>query len=142
MTDADRTVLLNRTANHEGLRLTVYTDSVGVLTIGYGRNLEGKGISQPEAQLLLQHDLADAERECRDSFDWFDALDGPRQTVLIEMAFNLGAAKLRGFGRTLKAIKDGRYEDAARHMLQSKWATQVKERAVRLAEVMRSGAYA
>src|SRR5690348_2186006 len=130
MTDADRKVLLNRTAKHEGLRLKVYTDPVAILTIGYGRNLEGKGISQQEAQLLLQHDLADAERECREMFTWFDDLSAPRQTVLIEMCFNLGAAKLRGFGRTLKAIKEGRYADAASQMLQSKWAAQVKGRAV------------
>lgn len=142
MTDSDRKVLLNRTAKHEGLRLKVYADPVGILTIGYGRNLEGKGISQQEAQLLLQHDLADAERDCRESFEWFDDLNGPRQTVLIEMCFNLGPTKLRGFGRTLKAMKEGRYADAASHMLQSKWAAQVKERAVLLSDVMRSGAYA
>lgn len=142
MTDADRKVLLNRTAGHEGLRLTPYVDTVGKITIGYGRNLEDKGLSKAEAQLLLQHDLSDAERDCRESFEWFDDLDGPRQTVLIEMCFNLGRKGLLGFGQTLRAVKERRFEDAAKQMLRSKWAIQVKGRAATLAAVMRTGVYA
>jgi len=41
---------------HEGLRLDLYRDSVGVLTIGYGRNLQDCGISRVEAELLYRLD--------------------------------------------------------------------------------------
>ena len=141
MTDFDRKALLNSVARHEGLRLKPYTDTVGKLTIGFGRNLEDKGLSKKEAALLLQHDLEDAERECLNAFAWFSALDGPRQTVLIEMCLNLGLRKLIGFGQTLKAVSERRYEDAAKQMLRSKWAQQVGQRAVTLAGIMRTGAY-
>lgn len=141
MTDADRKALLNSVAKHEGLRLKPYVDTVGKLTIGYGRNLEDKGLSKKEAALLLQHDLTDAEIDCRHAFQWFDTLDGPRQTVLIEMCLNLGLRKLIGFGQTLKAVSEQRYSDAAAQMLRSKWAQQVGQRAVTLAGIMRTGAY-
>ena len=41
---------------HEGLRLTPYRCPAGRLTIGVGRNLEEKGISEQEAMVLLEND--------------------------------------------------------------------------------------
>ena len=60
----------------EGLRLKVYDDASGkpvtagsVLaghpSIGYGRNLAGKGISESEADAMLAEDLVDAEEIAR-----------------------------------------------------------------------------
>ena len=46
---------------HEGISNKVYTCSMNKLTIGYGRNLEDKGISQLEAELLLKNDLEDIQ---------------------------------------------------------------------------------
>jgi len=123
----------------EGCQCKPYRDSVGVLTIGYGRNLDDVGISKLEAEVLLDHDLADAERACRQSFDWFDALSNTRQRVLVEMCFNLGMPRLRGFGKMLAAIKAKDFPMAAREMLASRWALQVKGRADRLAAAMRDG---
>ena len=139
LSPSDRQALVNSVAQHEGFRAKAYTDTVGKLTIGYGRNIEDVGISKREAAFLLQNDLDAAEQSCRDAFDWFDRLSPARQRVLIEMAFNLGFRKLLGFGQTIKACRDGRYEDAAKQMLKSKWAAQVKQRAVTLAEQMRVG---
>ena len=44
---------------HEGLRLTVYDCPAGYKTIGVGRNLEGKGVTEEEAMYLLDNDLKD-----------------------------------------------------------------------------------
>lgn len=132
-------LLRNSVVRHEGIRLKPYVDTVGKLTIGVGRNLEDNGISKREALFLLQNDLDGAEQSCRDAFDWFDQLSPARQRVLIEMAFNLGFRKLLGFGQTLKACQEGRYADAAARMLTSRWAQQVGQRAVTLAEQMRVG---
>ena len=60
---------------------------------------------------------------------------GPR--VLANMAFNLGIHGLLKFVRTLNAIERGNYDEAASHMLASKWAGQVGQRAQRLAAMMR-----
>lgn len=69
----------------------------------------------------------------------FDGLNYVRQAVLINMAFNLGKAKLLGFKRTLEAIALRDFDNAALYMLQSKWAAQVGQRAIRLAKQMKSG---
>jgi lysozyme len=55
------------------------------------------------------------------------------------MAFQMGTEGLLGFERTLSLIRDGKYENAAAAMLQSKWAQQTPARAKRMADQMRSG---
>jgi len=62
-----------------------------------------------------------------------------RQRVLLDMAFNLGISGLLKFKRTLKAIRAKQYEKAAEMMLDSRWATQVGQRAKRLSKMMATG---
>jgi lysozyme len=123
----------------EGLRLKPYTDTVGKLTIGIGRNLDDKGISRDEAFVLLDNDIAECIGDLRGSFPWFDKLTEARQCVLINMRFNLGGKGLRTFKQTLMSIERGDYVGAARNMRISKWAGQVGARAKRLADMMESG---
>lgn len=125
---------------HEGVRLKAYHCTAGYLTIGVGRNLDAKGITMPEAMALLDGDIEEVLRGMR-RVPAFNSLEGDdvRRRVLVDMAFNLGIDGLLGFRRTLQAIEDGNYTYAADLMLQSKWAGQVGRRAVRLAEMMRTG---
>lgn len=136
----DREKLRAQLVKHEGYRQFPYRDTVGKLTIGCGRNLDDVGVTREEAEFLLRADIDKAERGLRDRYGvWFDALDPVRQAVLVNMAFNMGLVTLGQFRNTLQAIADGDYEDAARGMLASKWASQVKGRAVELATMMRTG---
>jgi lysozyme len=123
----------------EGLRLKPYTDSVGCLTIGIGRNLRDRGITKEEAYHLLQNDLDEVEAQLSGALPWWKTLDEVRQRVLANMAFNLGIAKLLGFTLTLSRIERKQFGPAAESMLQSVWALQVGVRAKRLAEMMRTG---
>lgn len=134
-----RALLRKDVMQAEGLRLKPYRDTVGVLTIGYGRNLDHVGISKLEAEVLLDHDLHACEVACLNEFAWFDALSELRQRVIVEMVFNLGLAGFKGFTQTIAAIVAKDYDTAARRMLASKWAKQVKGRAIRLADLMRDG---
>jgi len=124
----------------EGLRLKPYLCTAGKTTIGIGRNLTDVGITNEEADYLLDHDIARTVRELDKSIPWWRGLDDVRQRVIVNMAFNLGINSLMGFKNTLAAIKDGRYEAAAAGMMASKWAEQVGPRAVRLADLMKTGA--
>lgn len=45
--------LTDQLIKHEGLRLKPYRCPAGKLTIGIGRNLEDKGITEKEAVMLL-----------------------------------------------------------------------------------------
>lgn len=126
---------------HEGLRLHPYKCPAGKTTIGCGRNLDDRGITREEAMAMLQHDIDECAADCVlivGQSVW-DKLSDARQRVLVDMRFNLGPKGLRSFARTLSAISQGRYADAAEYMLQSKWASQVKGRAARLSKMMRDG---
>lgn len=126
---------------HEGYRQFPYRDTVGKLTIGCGRNLDDVGISRTEAETLLDWDIAHAEAGLRQRYVWFPDLDPVRQAVLVNMTFNMGLVTLGQFRNTLAMVASGDYEGAALGMLQSKWATQVGNRAKELAEMMRTGAW-
>ena len=138
MSTDDRAKLQVQIMRHEGVRLKVYKDTLGIETIGVGRNLRDKGITHDEALFLLDNDLDECIRDCA-TFPWFANLDSVRQRVIVDLRFNLGARGLRTFRRTLKSVMDGDYAAAANGMLNSKWAKQVGIRAIRLAQMMRTG---
>jgi len=124
---------------HEGIRLFPYIDTVGKLTIGVGRNLTNVGISRAEAEMFLESDINGCIEQLDKNLPWWKNLSEVRQHVLINMCFNLGIAGLLKFTRTLNAIQWDQFDDAARFMLESKWAKQVGERAITLANMMKTG---
>ena len=140
MDRASEAALVRQIELHEGTRLKPYRCTAGKLTIGVGRNLEDRGISLSEARMLLANDLADVRNGLRNALPWVAQLDDVRQRVLIDMAFNLGIQGLLAFKRTLEAVRQGQYQQAAAMMLQSRWATQVGQRAQRLSRMMATGA--
>jgi len=134
-------MLRARVKKAEALKLTLYPDSLGYLTIGYGRLLDprkGGHISPDEAEYLLANDLKAAERAC-ETLPVYLELSPVRQAVLIEMCFNLGFDGLREFQKMLHALVHQDYEHAASEMLDSQWAAQVKGRAVQLSNQMKTG---
>lgn len=133
--------LFNMIKRHEGLKLTAYKDTEGILTIGYGRNLEGRGISIQEAEMMLDNDISDCMAQLRVNLPYFDVLDSVRQDVLIDMCFNLGFDGLLKFKLTLTHIQHGDYAMAAEAMMDSRWAKQVGDRAVELSKMMKTGKY-
>lgn len=134
----DRPKLIKTLVKHEGLKLQPYIDTVGKVTIGVGRNLTDRGISEATATQMLNEDIDEVEADLA-TFPWWDNLGDVRQRVVADMRFNLGFSGFRTFKNTIKAIEEARYGDAADNMLASKWAKQVKGRAVRLARWMRTG---
>jgi len=124
---------------HEGLRLKPYKCTAGKTTIGVGRNLDDRGITQAEAFALLENDIDDVCRELDQVWPWWRQMTDARQQVLADMCFNLGLGRLKGFVNTLAFMKAGEYDKAADGMLASLWASQVGTRAQRLARMMREG---
>lgn len=137
----NREALTNRLIQHEGLVLKPYRDSEGILSLGIGRNIEQVGITEQEARFLCANDIQTAEKGLDALASWWRTLDETRQQVLCEMAFNLGVSKLMGFAKFLAALKAKDYETASVEMLASKWAQQVGQRAITLANAMKTGAF-
>lgn len=128
----------------EGCVLYAYDDHLGYSTIGYGRLIDrrkGGGISQDEAEYLLKNDISARLKQLGSSIEFWDELDEVRKAVLLNMSFQLGVNGLLKFKATLAYIEAGDYENAAANMLKSKWATQTPNRAKRMAEQMRTGAW-
>ena len=133
--------LIDQLKRDEGLRLKAYKDTLGHLTIGYGHNLEARGITLEIAAMLLEEDVAIAVAELRSRFDWFDHLTRPRQDALINLCFNLGINKFMEFHGMLNALDNGDFHTAALHILNSKYHDQVGKRAERIAEQLETDNY-
>lgn len=116
-----------------------YKDTVGKWTIGWGRNLSDRGISEDEALFLLDNDIRDAVEIAQALFKNFDSLNHVRQHVLIDMAFNLGHPRLSKFRLMRAAVKADDFSEAANQMVNSRWYLQTGTRAARLERMMRAG---
>lgn len=136
----DRAELTKQLERDEGLRLKPYKCSAGKLTIGIGRNLDDRGITEVEALSLLRNDIDIVEAELT-KLPIYHKLDAVRQTVLANLAFNLGTPGLLKFRKMWIALDQGDFQTAANEMLNSTWAQQVGIRAARLSKMMREGVF-
>ena len=153
---------IEKLISHEGLKLQVYKDTLGIDTIGIGRNLEDRGITQEElddldiptiehvyeygiteadAVYLATNDVQIVEEELVRAHPCVDSLDAVRQLIVIDMAFNMGVPRLCKFKNMWAAIHNEDYPTAAKEMLDSRWASQVKGRATKLANAMHNGEF-
>lgn len=128
-------------SEHEGNKLKAYVDTRGKVTIGRGRNLTDKGISFQECLMLFQDDFTEALSEAL-RYPWYNELNEPRQAVIVDMVFNLGAARFAQFTRMHEAIAEGNFKQAALEMRYSAWAEEVPSRATQDADIMDSGTWA
>lgn len=123
----------------EGYCNKPYKDTVGKETIGYGRNIQDKGITISEAEKMLADDIDEVRSKLATLIPWYLELDEVRRGVLENMAFEMGSIGLLGFKQTLALVRAGQYEMASQLMLQSLWAKQTPNRAARLSVQMEKG---
>lgn len=147
-----KALLLARLPRTEGRRAKPYRDTVGKWTVGVGHNISSRGLpnyavvdlielnalTDQSIDKLLGEDIDLVLRECA-TIPVFKTLDVARQSVLADMVFNMGIGVVLGFVNTLSYIGRADWDNAARNMLRSQWAEQVGNRAIELAEIMRSG---
>jgi len=124
---------------HEGVEHKPYKCTAGYLTIGVGRNIEERGLSDDEIDYILNNDVNIATDELVDSFSWYGDLDPIRQRVVIDMVFNLGMPRFKQFKNMIAALEAGDWAEAAVQMMDSRWAKQVGQRAERLRDMMETG---
>ena len=121
---------------HEGLELKAYKCTAGKITIGVGRNVEELGITHDEAMYLLSNDIKRVVDELLANVDCYNELSDVRKSVLVDMCFNLGISRFLQFKNFLAAVERGDWGVAAAEMLDSRWANQVGQRAIRLSNMM------
>ena len=113
---------------HEGFRSKVYQCTAGKNTVGVGRNLDDKGITEREAEYLLDNDIVECIQDLA-TFSYWNKLNEHQQAALIDLRFNLGAAGYRSFKMMGKALEIGDYTEAAYQIMHSKYHDQVGKRA-------------
>ncbi len=135
----DRAALLIKDA--EGFSATWYVDSTGNQTIGYGFKYDGianqflnvNSLTTDEATAILNDVLMDLYPELLKTFKFIQKqeISGNIVAVLIDMAYNLGIAQLQQFLTFLGDLRAGMIEEAVADMLNTEWAGQVGNRAIR-----------
>ena len=141
------TRLENTIRRDEGFSETVYLDTVGIPTIGYGTTrimgervtTDTPPISEQVARGLMRSDLYRACAEAQGLFSRFDEMDSARQEVLANMCYNLGATRLGKFRKLIAAAEKLDYNIMAWEMRDSRWFVQVGGRGERLYHQMRTG---
>ena len=135
--------LIEMLRRHEGVRDKVYLCSAGYETIGVGRNIseDGLGLSEDEINFLLNNDIKRVREELTEEYYWFAGLNDARQDAMIDLSFNLGQTRLRGFVKALEAMSREEFENAADEFMDSKWSEQVGDRALEVTEIIRTGEY-
>ena len=136
-----------RIKEHEGFRDTVYLDSLGKRTVGYGHLCvedhweDGKKYDKEYLDEIFDKDFQNAADQCEDLCNDYE-LDLPETVtdVLIEMIFQLGIGNVMKFKKCLAALKEKDFETASLEMLDSRWASQTPSRAEKLSLIVKEAA--
>lgn len=142
------TFLLPDLRRDEGCKLVAYPDPLSggdPWTIGYGCTGPGIGPgtkwTQDQAEAALEQRVRALTDQLTQLLPWFSALVPLRADVLVNMSYNIGLHGLLGFHNTLTFVEHGQYDAAAAGMKASRWASEVGNRALRLARQMSSGVH-
>ena len=92
----------------------------------------GTPVTKERIEECLQQDIKIVFNELDLNEPWWRSLDSNRQRVVANMCFNLGYPRLKKFKKFIYAMQISQWEKAAEEMMDSKWAEQVGERAIRL----------
>ena len=123
----------------EGKRRRIYADTVGKQTVGVGRNMTDRDMSDDEIGLMLKNDIAMVCGQLDKAAPWWANLSERRKQALANFVFNVGIATALTFKNTMQLMQSGQYTAAADEMMRSKWAGQVGARAHRITTMIREG---
>jgi len=124
----DQIVMMLR--RHEGLRLHPYYCSENKITLGIGRNLEDRGITEEEALFLLNNDIKAVQEELTKNWGVWRTFPEKARLVCIDMTFQMGITGFMSFIETRKLMELGKWLEASEEVLRSRYAIQTPNRAL------------
>ncbi|KZN36510.1 hypothetical protein N480_17575 [Pseudoalteromonas luteoviolacea S2607] len=124
---------------HEGLTCVPMENDAGELTIGVGRNLSQTGISETEAEQMLEHDLAELLKNIEGELPVFRQLSEVRKLVLMNIAFSLKIDGLKALKKLLAALCIGDFTLAANEILHCHTIPGGTDRKAELSMMMKAG---
>ena len=134
--------LLDMIEQDEGRRDTVYIDTEGHQTIGLGFCLDRMPMPREVADFWCNLILTQRHKQILIATHFgtvFKNLNPARQCAILNMSYQLGISGLFKFKNMWDALAVSDYQKASLEAMDSVWATQTKNRARRIAEVLRTG---
>ena len=136
-----------RVQDHEGLRTSVYLDTLGKKTVGIGhlvqdheleRFAEGVEIPMEEIMEIFEMDLNRAAAGADMLIEDNVGHDLPQHVgeVILEMVFQLGTTGVSKYKKFWKALRVKDWKKAAAEMKDSRWHSQTPRRCESLAEIV------
>ena len=132
-----------RIKEHEGFRDTVYSDSLGFATVGYGHLVLPtddfvEGVEYPKEDLEKVFEL-DFNEALQSANDLLEEIEAPEviKGVIYKMCFQLGKPRVMKFKKMWNALIMEDYDVAADEMIDSAWHKQTTSRCESLAELVR-----
>ena len=132
----------------EGCVNSIYLDHLNLPTLGIGHLINewdeeygkpvGTPVSEERVNELFDKDIQITIDECEQLFGNFQDLPEEAQQILANMMFNLGRPRLSKFRKLCKAVAEKNWQECAAQMHDSKWRTQVPNRAERLISRMKA----
>ena len=126
----------------EGVKYEIYLDHLGYPTFGIGHLITeadeehgkpvGTPITEQRVNSVFDKDVEIYVSEAKKVFPKLAELPSEAQEVIVNMTFNMGAPRLSKFKKFIAAVEARNWDTASVEMMDSRWARQVGNRAVRL----------
>ena len=129
--------LIDSIKENEGYKSTVYTDTLGYDTIGYGFAIKDLELDEEVCDLILDKKLDKLIDATNKKFPFLRELPQDKCEVVFEMVYQLGLTGVSKFKKMLKALERKDYDKASAEMLDSLWAKQTPNRAIKLSNQMK-----
>ena len=121
----------------EGYRAKVYKCTEGYDTIGYGFAIKDLELDEEVCDLILDKKLDKLIDATNNKFPFLRELPQDKCEVVFEMVYQLGLTGVSKFKKMLKALERKDYDKASAEMLDSLWAKQTPNRAIKLSNKMK-----
>ena len=130
--------LIDKIKEHEGFRSSVYDDSLGIPTIGFGFAIKDLELDLDIAEEILKRKLDNLIKRVHNRFSWVIKAPEPIQEVVYNMCYQMGVSGFSKFKKTIQYLADKNYEKASKEMLDSRWARQTPNRAIELSNIVKA----
>ena len=130
--------LIDDLKKHEGFKPTVYEDTEGYDTIGYGFAIKDLYLSKEVCDIILIEKIAELKLNITKKFEWFEHSPDVIQNAVINMCYQMGISGFSKFKQTIYYLETEQYDEAATECLDSLWAKQTPHRAKEVSEAISS----
>ena len=130
--------LIDKIKEHEGFRSTVYQCSAGFDTLGFGFKVSDLELDLDIAEEILKRKLDNLIKRVHNRFSWVSKAPEPIQEVVYNMCYQMGVSGFSKFKKTIQYLADKNYDKASKEMLDSRWARQTPNRAIKLSNIVKA----